>query len=282
MAKKWGQHFLIRRSYVDQLLDTAQVASNDCILEIGPGKGILTHALLARQAKVTAIEVDPNLYCFLRKQFIREKALFLFNRDFLECEKEFLANLYPNAYKVVSNLPYNIATPVFFKLLELRHCLQSITVMMQKEVALRICATVKERAFYGVLSVVAELGFERKLSFSIPPNAFNPVPKVDSAVVYLIPKPGRISAEEERSFLKWVRLVFNQRRKTLLNNLQRCCPEEFKRHEFYLRNKYAKKRAETLTLQELTDLFQLLFHPSGIPPSDSTFRAFSGQSICPD
>ena len=279
MAKKWGQHFLIRQSYVDQLLETAQVASNDCILEIGPGKGILTRALLARQATVTAIEVDPYLYSFLSEQFIREKAFFLFNRDFIECEMEFLANLYPSAYKVVSNLPYNIATPVFFKLLELRHCLQSITVMMQKEVALRICATVNERAFYGVLSVVAELGFERKLSFSIPPSAFYPVPKVDSAVVCLIPKPGRIPTEEERFFLKWVHLVFNHRRKTLLNNLQRCCPEEFKKHEFYLRKKYAKKRAETLTLQELMDLFQLLFHPTGLPPSDSTIRAFDEQSI---
>ena len=279
MAKKWGQHFLIRQFYIDQLLETAQVACDDCILEIGPGKGILTRALLTRQARVTAIEVDPNLYCVLREQLAREKALLLLNLDILQCEMEFLENLYPNTYKVVANLPYNITTPIFFRFLKLRPCLHSITVMMQKEVAQRICATVKERAFYGVLSLVAEFGFERVLAFSIPPNAFSPVPKVDSAVVQLIPKPRLFSAEMEQTFFKWIQQVFNHRRKTLLNNLQRCCPTEFKHHESYLREKYAKKRAETLTLPELIDLFQRLFHRGGVPPLSSISKQENAVSL---
>ncbi len=270
MPEKWGQHFLIRQSFVDQMLETAQISTDDRVLEIGPGKGMLTRALLARQARVTAIEVDPVLYGFLKKHFARDVSLLLLHRDVLECDREFLANLYPNPYKVVANLPYSIATPIFFKLLELRPWLQTITVMIQKEVAQRICATIKKRSFYGVLSLVAELGFERRLAFSIPPTAFSPIPKVESAVVHLVPKPRLFSAKEEQIFLKWIQRVFNQRRKTLLNNLQRCCPTEFKRHEIYLKEKYAQKRAETLTLQELIDLFQLLFQAEGQLPLTGT------------
>lgn len=260
MSKKWGQHFLIRGKYIDRLLKTAQVSEGDRILEIGPGTGILTKALLRQKSWVTAIEIDPKLYHFLTQHFCQEERLVLLQQDILRCDPQVLEKIHPPPYKVVANLPYNIATPIFFKLLELRDFLQSITVMVQKEVAKRICATVAERASYGALAIAAEIGFERKLAFSLPPSAFSPPPKVDSAVVHLIPKPNVLAREEERLFLKWSHCLFNQRRKTLLKNLQRCCPQEFQRDEKHLRAQYAQKRAETLTTSELIELYHTLFH----------------------
>ncbi len=258
MPKKWGQHFLIRQRYIDQLLEVAHVSPEDNILEIGPGKGGLTSALLHQKSHVTAVEIDPDLYQFLTNRFLEEARLSLIQQDILQCDPAFLATLYPHPYKVVANLPYNISAPIFFKLLDVRQHLKSITVMVQKEVAQRLCATVKERKSYGVLSIAAEIGFERQWAFSIPPSAFSPPPKVDSAVVHLTPKPGLLSEEEEGIFLKWIQMIFNQRRKTLLNNLQRCAPNEFAVHQTQLKKRYAQKRAETLTLEELIALFHFM------------------------
>ncbi len=258
MSKKWGQHFLIEPNYVDQMLHVAQVDEDDCILEIGPGQGILTEALLQKKSQVTAVEIDPKLYQQLSKKLSQQKKFTPVNQDVLQYTPQELISFYPEPYKIVANLPYNIATPLFFKLLELREHLLSITVMVQKEVAERICATVDSRKAYGVLSIAAEVGFERKLAFSIPPSAFAPPPKVDSAVVHLLPKAKVMPAEKEAVFLRWIQGLFNQRRKTLLNNLQRCTPLAFQTHKSYLEKRYAKQRAETLTLSEFMELFALI------------------------
>lgn len=259
MPKKWGQHFLIQPIYIEKILETAQVSENDPVLEIGPGKGILTEGLLRQKAWVTALEIDPKLHQLLEQRFHEATRLSLLQQDILKCEPQFLAKIHPPPYKVVANLPYNIATPIFFKLLAIRASLQSVTVMVQKEVAERICATVEQRAAYGALAVAAHVGFQRRMAFSVPPAAFSPPPKVESAVVHLIPKPCFLEREAEAAFLKWVQCVFNQRRKTLLNNLQRCCPQEFEKHEKYLKSHYAQKRTETLAPSELMELYDRLF-----------------------
>ncbi|MBF0288819.1 MAG: ribosomal RNA small subunit methyltransferase A [SAR324 cluster bacterium] len=258
MSKKWGQHFLIEPRYIDQMLDTAQVCETDCILEIGPGKGILTKAMLQKKSRVTAVEIDPKLYQDLSQQLSQQKKFTPVHHDILQYDSQELLSFYSGPFKIVANLPYNIATLLFFKLMELREHLISVTVMVQQEVAERICATIENRKAYGVLSIAAEIGFERKLAFSIPPSAFSPQPKVNSAVVHLVPKARVISTEKEISFLRWVQGLFNQRRKTLLNNLQRCTPLKFQAHQTYLIKRYDKQRAETLTLLEFIELFDLM------------------------
>ena len=259
MAKKWGQHFLIRPAYIEKILETAQVSEEDAVLEIGAGKGILTEGLLRQNAWVTALEIDSKLHHFLAKRFHQAPRLRLLQQDILRYDNHALSTIHPPPYKVVANLPYNIATPIFFKLLAIRASLQSITVMVQKEVAERICATVEERADYGVLAIAADVAFQRRMAFSVPPSAFSPPPKVESAVVHLLPKPNFWEPEKEQAFLKWVQCVFNQRRKTLLNNLQRCCPKEFERHHAHLKGKYEQKRTEALSPSELMELYCRLF-----------------------
>ncbi|MBF0276724.1 MAG: ribosomal RNA small subunit methyltransferase A [SAR324 cluster bacterium] len=258
MPKKWGQHFLIQQQYVDRLVQAAHISEEDNILEIGPGRGDLTRALLKKKILVTAIEVDSDLVKLLTRHFAGEDRFTLIHQDILQCENSILKAIFPNPYKVVANLPYNISAPIFYKLFEIRRHLKSITVMVQKEVALRICAGVTERKSYGVLSIAAEIGFERTLVSSIPPSAFSPPPKVESAIVHLTPKPRVFSGEEEPLFLKWIQAIFNQRRKTLLNNLQRCSPDAFTMKEARLREKYSQKRAETLNAHELIELFRFM------------------------
>jgi len=273
MSRKWGQHFLSQSHYVEKILTTAQVKEGDAILEIGPGTGILTKSLLRQKADVTAIEIDPKLCQKLSQQveqqepFIgtteRPSAFRLIEQDVLTLTPQQLVSLYPSPFKVIANLPYNISTPIFFKLLTFREHLQSITVMVQKEVAERICANVSDGKNYGVLSIAANIGFHRNYSFTVPPSAFTPPPKVDSAVIHLVPKTNILSPEKEILFLKWIQCVFNQRRKTLLNNLRRCSPSSFSAYREKLTRQYSQRRSETLTLEEFIDLFDLL-HSSSI------------------
>jgi len=273
MSRKWGQHFLSQSHYVEKILTTAQVKEGDAILEIGPGTGILTKSLLQQKADVTAIEIDPKLCQKLSQQFEQQEPFIgstgqpsvfrLIQQDILTLPPQQLVSLYPAPFKVIANLPYNISTPIFFKLLTFREHLQSITVMVQKEVAERICANVSDGKNYGVLSIAANIGFHRSYSFTVPPSAFTPPPKVDSAVIHLVPKPKILSPEKETLFLKWIQCVFNQRRKTLLNNLRRCSPSSFSAYKETLTQQYSQRRSETLTLEEFIDLFNLL-HASSI------------------
>lgn len=262
MPKKWGQHFLILPQIIENTLKTAHVQATDSILEIGPGKGILTHAMLQEQARVTAIEIDPNLAHYLRQEFSQGQQFTLIEQDILKIASSELESLFPNKFKVVANLPYNIATAIFFKLLETRHTLTSITIMVQKEVAERICATVEQRKAYGVLAIAAELAFERHYAFTIPPEAFSPPPKVDSAVIHLLPKAPLFATAREQHFLKWIQCLFNQRRKTLMNNLRRCSPDSFETHKSLLEDQFSNQRVETLSLEQLLELFNLCYPPS--------------------
>ncbi len=256
--KKWGQHFLVQTQYVDRMLELAQIQADDHIVEVGPGKGILTRALLQKEAWVTSIEVDPDLFQSLSKRVQFSEKFVGIHRDILDFSNDELLQLHSLPYKVVANLPYNIATVIFFKLLEVRSHLTSITVMVQKEVAERLCATPKDGKAYGVLAIAAEVTFARQYGFTVPPSAFSPPPRVDSAVLTLIPKAPLFDATRESRFLQWVQQIFNQRRKTLLKNLQRCSPQRFPIHQEYLTEKYGSCRAETLSPQEFIDLFQLL------------------------
>ena len=223
MRQKWGQHFLVQERYVHKILQVAKVTREDTILEIGPGRGILTQALLKAGANVVAIEIDPTLYQFLQQR-VTHPQLTLIHGDFLGFPTSTLEELFPAPFKVVANLPYESATAILFRFLTWRDYLQSVTVMIQKDVAERICALPQDGKRHGFLSLAMTLGFQRHLAFSVPSHAFQPPPKVTSSVIHLIPQGSGWNASQEQAFLEWNRRLFVQRRKTLINNLQHGYP----------------------------------------------------------
>ena len=253
--KKWGQNFLIQQEVVDSIVQAAVVKNGDSILEIGPGLGILTTALLECNSEVTAVEIDPELCRKLRKRFENEKRFTLLEMDAMELSPQALAGLIPAPAKVVANLPYNIATPLILKMLPVRNAWESLTLMVQFEVAERICATPASGKAYGPLSLVGALGFESAIIKKIDPESFKPVPKVDSAVIRLLPHESGLTPENEKRFLKWSQLLFQQRRKTLMNGIRQHFPEWYENNGDSLRDNFGLRRPETLDFNEWIKLF---------------------------
>ncbi len=204
MGRRLGQHFLSRKSVLEQIAETACPGQADVLIEIGPGKGALTSHLLARANRVIAIEVDQVLVQYLRSRFRDEARLTLIEGDVLKTD---LAQWGP--VTVVGNLPYYITSPIIEKTLALGDALVGAVFLVQKEVAERLVAHPHTRE-YGFLSVQTQLASTPELVFTVPAAAFHPPPKVDSAVVRLLPKS---------DFLSFVSQCFRQKRKKIRNNL---------------------------------------------------------------
>ena len=255
MKRKWGQHFLVRERYVQRMIELAGVRAGDQVLEIGPGRGVLTRALLEIGTFVKAVEIDPTLQGFLRQEFAGSSQFQLLCGDALALPIEELLPASQSA-RIVANLPYNVATAIFFHLLPWREYWNSWTLMVQYEVAQRICATAEGGKSFGTLSLAGSLGFERKLAFEVPPDAFAPPPKVNSAVVHLWPRKSGWSQEQEQNFLEFVRRLFQQRRKTLVGNLKQQFPNWFQQERESLEEQYLKLRPENLEFEDWRKLYK--------------------------
>jgi 16S rRNA (adenine1518-N6/adenine1519-N6)-dimethyltransferase len=212
LGRRLGQHFLSRKSVLEQIAETACPKPADIVVEIGPGKGALTSHLLARANRVVAIEVDQVLVQYLRSRFRDEPRLTLIEGDVLKTD---LAQWGP--VTVVGNLPYYITSPIIEKTLALGDALIGAVFLVQKEVAERLTAHPHTRD-YGFLSVQTQLASTPELVFSVPADAFHPRPKVDSAVVRLLPKPDPPAIDRE-AFLSFVSQCFRHKRKKIRNNL---------------------------------------------------------------
>ena len=226
MKAKLGQHFLKDPAALDAIVAAAGVAAGDAVLEIGPGKGALTKPLLDAGARVTAVELDDALAAALPARAGAGAArLTVLNEDFLRLD---LAVLGPGPWRVAGNLPYAVATPILQKLL-LWDGWTTAALMFQKEVALRIAAATGG-ADYGLLALSVRARADADVAFELPPGAFAPRPKVDSAVVALkrLARP-RLAAEDERLFWRLAKAAFGQRRKmaagVLAHALNRPRPE---------------------------------------------------------
>ena len=255
--KKWGQNFLTDPNIVNKILDGASVQPGESVLEIGPGKGFMTQRLLVRGAQVTAIEIDPDLVAFIQSEIMAPDETFtLIHKDALRYDYQNMSA----PYKVVANLPYNISTPLLFRLLEEKTRITQMVLMLQKEVAERITASPGTKS-YGALSVILQFFADVKILFNVSPHCFYPKPKVSSAVISIIPlqKP-RIVVEDEGLFLKIVKGAFLYRRKQVQNALM-CAgfSEESLKAAFENMKCDPKRRGETFTLDEFAGLSDTVY-----------------------
>ncbi|MCU0896346.1 MAG: 16S rRNA (adenine(1518)-N(6)/adenine(1519)-N(6))-dimethyltransferase RsmA [Burkholderiales bacterium] len=210
--KRFGQHFLADRHYVARIVAAIDPRRDDIVVEIGPGLGALTEPLLDRLDRLHVVEIDRDLAARLVETHPSER-LAVHLADALEFDFAAL----PAGLRVVGNLPYNISTPLLFRLAEFAGRIRDLTFMLQKEVVDRMVAA-PGTPDYGRLSVMLQYRFDMARLFDVPPGAFRPPPKVDSAVVRMVPRPaGVLAARDPVRLAAVVTAAFGQRRKTLRN-----------------------------------------------------------------
>lgn len=225
--KRFGQHWLKSETALAQIVNAAALSSGDRLLEIGPGTGLLTRRLLPLVQSLVAVEIDRDLCELLRKEFKQAENLLLLQGDFLSLDLPTLLKPFPQFQrprKVVANIPYNITGPILEKLLGTiaqpnLTPFESIVLLIQKEVAERLCASPSSRAF-GALSVRVQYLANCEWVCGVPAKAFQPPPKVDSAVVRIVPRLIEPAANNPKQLDTLVKLGFATRRKMLRNNLQ--------------------------------------------------------------
>lgn len=224
LKKRFSQNFMINEAVLERITERMALSEQDTVLEIGPGAGFLTEKLLETSAQVTAVELDPRMCRHLREKFTGHPRLQLVEQDILKFD---FGTIPVERLKVVGNLPYQITSKILFllagelhqTLYPLRERIGQLTVMVQKEVAERITAVPGQRA-YNPLSIAMQFWFDAHLDFIVPSGDFYPPPKVESAVVTLIPRAEpRTSVQDMRQFSKLVRIAFAQKRKTIRNAL---------------------------------------------------------------
>ncbi len=210
--KRFGQHFLTDRHYLGRIVAAIAPQPSDTMVEIGPGTGLMTERLAEVVEHLHVIEIDRELAAGLRGRF-PEGRVTVHESDVLEFDFTRL----PAPLRVVGNLPYNVSTPILFRVADVAERIADCTFMLQKEVVDRMVAA-PASADYGRLSVMLQYRFEMHALLAVPPGAFTPPPKVDSAVVRMVPLgAGRPRARDEALFARIVAAAFSQRRKTLRN-----------------------------------------------------------------
>jgi 16S rRNA (adenine1518-N6/adenine1519-N6)-dimethyltransferase len=216
--KRFGQNFLIDARVIDAIIELIAPRRDDTVIEIGPGLGALTAPLLQRLAHLHAVEIDRDLVARLRRRFSSDR-LSIHAGDALVFDFGRLA-VAGRKFRIVGNLPYNISTPLLFRLERFAGRVRDMHFMLQKEVVERLVAA-PGSADYGRLSVLLQYRFVMDRLLDVPPESFDPAPKVDSAVVRLIPRdPVRRAARDEARFAMLVAAAFSQRRKMLRNTLK--------------------------------------------------------------
>ena len=217
--KRYGQNFLIDAHVLDKIIDAADIGKEDGVIEIGPGIGTMTQRLCERAAKVVAVEIDKELIPILSDTLSGYSNQKIINADVMKTDMTALIRdeFAGMNVKVVANLPYYITTPIVMSLLEQHLPLSSITIMVQKEVAVRMQAGPGTKD-YGALSLAVQYYADTYIAANVPPNCFMPRPKVGSSVIRLtVRNTSEIEVTNEKLMFDLIRASFNQRRKTLVN-----------------------------------------------------------------
>lgn len=247
--KHLGQHFLTDLNIAKKIADILSLKNYAHVLEIGPGMGILTQFLLAKETDVHVIEIDRESVEFLQANFLKLSGKIISN-DFLKFDIATYFNRQP--FAVIGNFPYNISSQIVFRVLELRHLIPEFGGMFQKEVAERICEKPGSKT-YGILSVLVQAFYDAEYLFTVSENVFNPPPKVKSGVLKLTRKANYTLDCDEKLFFTVVKTAFQQRRKTLRNSLK-----SFQLSDKLKENTIFGKRPEQLSVDEFITLTLLL------------------------
>ena len=216
--KNFGQNFLVDERVLGKIVSSAEISKDDVVIEVGPGIGTLTQALAKEAYKVVAVEIDTTLVPILGELLSDFDNIEIINEDILKVDVNAIAEKYPDKkIKMVANLPYYITTPIIMNVLENHIPVESITVMIQKEVAYRMKAQPSTKD-YGSLSLAVKYYCEPYLVANVPQNCFMPRPNVDSAVIKLtvMDKP-KVQVNNEKFMFEFIKAAFSQRRKTLVN-----------------------------------------------------------------
>lgn len=258
--KKFGQNFLIDTHVLDKIIDASGVTEDDFVLEIGPGIGTMTQYLCERAREVVAVEIDKNLIPILSDTLKNYSNVTVINEDILKLDICKLAEEKNQGkpIKVVANLPYYITTPIIMGLFESHVPIDSITIMVQKEVAERMQEKPGSKE-YGALSLAVQYYAKPEIVANVPPNCFMPRPNVGSAVIRLTrhEKPP-VEVEDEKLMFRIIRASFNQRRKTLANGLNNSpeihLPKEVIQESIVSLGVPENIRGEALSLEQFAEL----------------------------
>lgn len=256
--KSLGQNFLVDESVILNAVSEAGICKEDLVIEIGPGLGTFTNELAKRAAKVVCVELDKKMVQILEERFKLFDNVEIINDDILKVDIEKIIKENEGLkVKIVGNLPYYITTPIIMKLLESRAEFESITVMIQKEVADRLCAKTGTRDAGAITYAVEYYANARKL-IEVPHTSFIPMPNVESEVIILeVKKETNPNVKDEDKLFKVIKYAFMQRRKTLLNALQNTevCDNKEKLKEILNKlNIDERIRGEALTLEQFIDI----------------------------
>ncbi|MDY4078751.1 MAG: 16S rRNA (adenine(1518)-N(6)/adenine(1519)-N(6))-dimethyltransferase RsmA [Clostridium sp.] len=259
-SKSLGQNFLTDESVLIDIVEGAEVNSEDLVIEIGPGVGSLTAKLLCKAKKVVSIELDNDLIPILETELGEEPNFTLIHNDALKVDfNEIIGD--EKSVKLVANLPYYVTTPIIARLLKEDYKFKSLTIMIQKEVAERIDAEPNCKE-YGALSLMVQYYCNTKIIRRVPPSCFIPRPKVDSIVIRLDKlSQRRVNVKDEKLMFDIIRNSFNMRRKTLWNGIKFLgLPKESLENAFEKAGIDPKRRGETLTLEEFARLSDEIYN----------------------
>ena len=255
-----GQHFLTDLGIARDIADTVDACPDIPVLEVGPGMGVMTQYLIQKPRIVKVVEIDFESVAFLRKNFLSLEENII-EDDFLKMHLDRVFDGQP--FVLTGNYPYNISSQIFFKMLDYKDLIPCCTGMIQKEVAERIAASPGNKS-YGILSVLIQAWYSVEYLFTVHEHVFNPPPKVKSAVIRMTRNDTSSLGCDEQLFRRVVKTTFNQRRKTLRNNIRpllneldvecakRGCP--IPDHSTFLQAEIFNKRPEQLSVQQFVEL----------------------------
>ncbi len=252
-----GQHFLRDPRLRRRIVDSLPIHPDDLVIEIGPGHGEITELLAERARQVTALEIDAHLAEKLREKLGDQRGIEVLRADVLATDLAGLCRRHGQTQcLVLGNLPYYITSPILHHLFSFAPCIRCMALLMQREVAERVVAHPRSRA-YGYLSVLAQLHSQPRITMAVPPGAFSPPPQVNSALVTfrMGPRFASWTSVETRAFLDFVKRCFAQKRKNLRNNLAGIYPQNGLEQAFMREQVPPTTRAEQLTLEQFGGLF---------------------------
>ncbi|QEH62407.1 dimethyladenosine transferase [Spiroplasma chinense] len=255
--KKFGQNFISDKNLINKIINILDQEQDHLIIEIGPGRGALTKELCKRFKKVVAIEIDTDLEVLLKSE-INESNFELIMEDVLNVDlKKLIESNSCKKVSLISNTPYYITSEIIFRTLDVSKFLDKAIFMVQKEVALRICAKANENN-YNNLSVAAQFYSEVNYEFTVNKNMFRPIPKVDSAIISLKFHQAYLNQiKDDKAFVAFVRKLFNNKRKTILNNLSTTINTKQRATEILALTKIENnKRPENLSIEDFINIYK--------------------------